>query len=93
MPPHSQQSAAAFSLPKKPFRQAEKAFETLKKFQKLVIKNERHPSWVSFVTIFLPVSQRFTTFFDRLKCRRALFRARRHFLFIYVSVRDKYWYV
>jgi len=62
MPPHSQQSAATFSLPKKSFRQAEKAFETLKKFQKLVIKNKRHPSWVSFVTIFLPVSQRFTTF-------------------------------
>ena len=27
-----------------------------------MIKNERHPSWVSFVTIFLPVSLRSTTF-------------------------------
>ena len=36
-------------------------FDMLSKFSetrrsgKLMIKNERHPSWVSFVTIFLPV--------------------------------------
>ena len=50
------------SLSKKSFRQAGEDFETLKKFQNLMIKNERHPSWVSFVTIFLPVSLRSTTF-------------------------------
>ncbi|MEG1594476.1 MAG: hypothetical protein RR350_08680, partial [Oscillibacter sp.] len=30
-------------------------FETREKFQKLMIENERNPSWVPFVTIFLPV--------------------------------------
>ncbi|MEG1594751.1 MAG: hypothetical protein RR350_10075, partial [Oscillibacter sp.] len=30
-------------------------FETRETFQKLMIENERHPSWVPFVTIFLPV--------------------------------------
>ena len=32
-------------------------FFELQKFKKLMIENERHPSWVSFVTIFLPVAQ------------------------------------
>ena len=50
------------SLSKKSFRQAGEDHETLKKFHDLMIKNERHPSWVSFVTIFLPVSLRSTTF-------------------------------
>ena len=34
-------------------------FLNLKSSKKLMIENERHPSWVSFVTIFLPVAQDF----------------------------------
>ena len=34
-------------------------FRTLKSSEKRLIENERHPSWVSFVAIFLPVSQNF----------------------------------
>ena len=64
------------SLSKKSFRQAGEDFETLKKFQNLMIKNERHPSWVSFVTIFLPVSLRSTTF-STVSCSRPL-RGREH---------------
>ncbi|WP_300024706.1 hypothetical protein [Oscillibacter sp.] len=50
---------ALLSVSKKSFRHAVQVFETRKKFQKLMIENERHPSWVSFVTIFLPVSRDF----------------------------------
>ena len=34
----------------------------LKRSEKRVIENERHPSWVSFVTIFLPVAVTFHFF-------------------------------
>ena len=34
-----------------------------------MIENERHPSWVSFVTIFLPVSSS-SPFFDKLNGRK-----------------------
>ena len=34
-------------------------FLHLKSAEKLMIQNERHPSWVSFVTIFLPVAHIF----------------------------------
>ncbi|MBP3509801.1 hypothetical protein, partial [Oscillibacter sp.] len=34
-------------------------FLNLRSSEKLMIENERHPSWVSFVTIFLPVAQGF----------------------------------
>ena len=76
------------SLSKKPFRQAGEDHETLKKFHDLMIKNERHPSWVSFVTIFLPVSLRSTTFssqdarrpaLDLSRESRAVLRERCHF--------------
>ena len=37
-------------------------FLNLKSSEKLMIKNERHPSWVSFVTIFLPVALDFRVY-------------------------------
>ena len=37
-------------------------FLNLKSSEKLMIENERHPSWVSFVTIFLPVAQDFRVY-------------------------------
>ena len=37
-------------------------FLSLKSSEKLMIKNERHPSWVSFVTIFLPVALDFRVY-------------------------------
>ena len=39
-----------------------KFFEPLKSFKKLMIKNERNPSWVPLVTLFLPVAQVFPLF-------------------------------
>ena len=47
------------SVSKKPFRHAAASFSALKSAEKLMIQNERHPSWVSFVTIFLPVAHIF----------------------------------
>ena len=38
------------------FDMQNKFFDPLKRVKKLMIENERHPSWVSFVTIFLPVA-------------------------------------
>ena len=43
------------SLSKKSFRQAAYVFQNFYSSEKQLIENERHPSWVSFVTIFLPV--------------------------------------
>ena len=37
-------------------------FLHLKSAEKLMIQNERHPSWVSFVTIFLPVAHIFRVY-------------------------------
>jgi len=57
MTPISQNGEPAgspFQLGEKNFRQAAASFSALKKYRKTLIENERHPSWVSFVTIFLP---------------------------------------
>ena len=50
-------------------QRVEKAFSTrcckffcTEKCRKLMIQNERHPSWVSFVTIFLPVAHIFRVY-------------------------------
>ena len=61
------------SVSKKPFRHAAASFSALKSAEKLMIQNERHPSWVSFVTIFLPVAHIFE-FIGSLKS--CLFRER-----------------
>ena len=58
------------SLSKKTFRQAAASFSNFKKFEKLMIENERHPSWVSFVTIFLPVAQDFRVYRQSERTRR-----------------------
>ena len=44
------------------FAALRKFFDPFKRFKKLMIKNERHPSWVSFVTIFLPGAQELRLF-------------------------------
>ena len=46
-------------LSKSPFIKLSKFFRPLKSSEKLMIKNERHPSLVSFVTFFPPVAQGF----------------------------------
>jgi len=46
----------------KSFRQPEQVFPTLIRLEKLMIENERNPSWVPLVTLFLPVELAFLVF-------------------------------
>ena len=44
------------------FASLSKFFGPLKSSEKLMIENERNPSWVPLVTLFLPVEEGFTIF-------------------------------
>ena len=48
------ETAPAAACRKGLFDKLLQVFLNLKSSEKLMIENERHPSWVSFVTIFLP---------------------------------------
>ena len=54
--------STAFSVLKKSFQHAEASFSALEKCKKLMIQNKRHPSRVSFVTIFLPIAHIFRVY-------------------------------
>ncbi|MBP3508612.1 hypothetical protein, partial [Oscillibacter sp.] len=55
--PDSLSGMAVSACRKSLFDKLLQVFLNLKSSEKLMIENERHPSWVSFVTIFLPVAQ------------------------------------
>lgn len=54
--PQRLQKPSRRSVSKKFFRHAAPSFLRFLSAENLMIKNERHPSWVSFVTIFLPAA-------------------------------------